>query len=306
MTRLHHSFEGFWKLLQISAVRLFAFVEGPSDSPFYDGICAQVCRLRGIHYQVRTAVELPGATGGKPGLLNYFQALRQRHGLLTSFKGKKMAIVFFLDKDVEDISRRKKRSPFLIYTRWYDVENHIIENCNIIRAAITAAGLDQQTLEPFLSDSMAWRRSAANRWKEWVTLCLFARLQGLNCDCSFGSHSRVNRPSHGSVDSAAVKRSLAGMRSALGLGASEFARRYQGVSSFVDKIYARDEFDRIFKGKWYAHFLEQDLQTWANGRPILLNGLGSRFVACAVSTLEPQNSWSNHFRNPIEKIVSNL
>jgi hypothetical protein len=216
--RLHHSSKGFWKLLQISTFQLFAFVEGPSDSPFYDGICSQVCKSRGIPFQVRTAVELPGATGGKPGLLAYFQELRRRNRLLTSFKGKKMAIVFFLDKDVEDISRRKKRSPFLIYTRWYDVENHIIENCNIIRAAKIAAGLDQQTLEPFLNDSMAWRRSASARWKDWVKLCLFARLQGLNCDCSFGSHSRVNRPSHGSVDSAAIQSRLASMRSALGLG----------------------------------------------------------------------------------------
>ena len=211
--RLLHSAEGFWKLLQISTAQVFGFVEGPTDSPFYDLICAQACGKRQVLYRVRTAVELPGTTGGKPGLLNYFEHLRDTKRLRTSFMGKKMVIVFFLDKDVEDLSRRKRRSKHLIYTQWYDAENHIVENCNLIRAATVAAGLDQQTLEPFMNDSMAWRQSAADRWKDWIKLCLFARLQGLNCDCSFGSLSRVNTPSHGSVDSSEVEKRLGAMMS---------------------------------------------------------------------------------------------
>jgi hypothetical protein len=60
MTRLTHSHGGFVRSLQMSSVRVFAFVEGRLDRPFFDRLLAKVCNPIGIGYRVIAMKELPG------------------------------------------------------------------------------------------------------------------------------------------------------------------------------------------------------------------------------------------------------
>src|ERR1035437_1610354 len=104
MSRLVHSdVKAYLRYIQTSRHQLFAFVEGPSDRFFYDRICAVASSGSGVTYQIVTAAELPGGTGGKPGLLNFHSELATRKKLFHNFKGKFIGAIFFFDKDVDDL-----------------------------------------------------------------------------------------------------------------------------------------------------------------------------------------------------------
>ena len=74
MTRLTHSSGGFVRSLQMSSARIFAFVEGRLDRPFFDRLLSQVCNPVAIAYKVFAMKELPGGTGGKSALLATFRS----------------------------------------------------------------------------------------------------------------------------------------------------------------------------------------------------------------------------------------
>jgi len=65
MNRLHHSFSGYLRLMQISSTQLFVFVEGKQCDPyFFAGVCLATLNPH-VSYEIFTARQLPGNTGGK-------------------------------------------------------------------------------------------------------------------------------------------------------------------------------------------------------------------------------------------------
>src|SRR5438477_11201049 len=103
MPRLRHSNAAFVRGMQMSGATLFVLVEGKTDRFFYATLTEAVCSVSGTTYQICSAQELPAGTGGKEALLSFFQYLRSRGLLVDSFKVKKTAAIFFLDKDIDDI-----------------------------------------------------------------------------------------------------------------------------------------------------------------------------------------------------------
>ena len=93
------------------------------DPFFYAGICESIADLQ-LRYEIFIARQLPGSTGGKQALLNFFAFLRRSKALVSSLGGQR-ACIFFLDKDVDDLQRKKKRSQHTVYTEHYDVQNYI-------------------------------------------------------------------------------------------------------------------------------------------------------------------------------------
>lgn len=73
MSRLRHTHRGFQRYMQISQTQLFIFVEGKIIDPhFYGKVCESAFQDTRIRYQIRTAKELPGDTGGKKALISFF------------------------------------------------------------------------------------------------------------------------------------------------------------------------------------------------------------------------------------------
>jgi hypothetical protein len=166
MTRLAHSFSAYLRYMQMSSRPLFVFVEGKRTDPhFYGEICGSVCRTSEISYRICRSRELANGHGGKQTLISFFEYLRRKCALVHAFKGKSTGVLFFLDKDVDDLLRTQRRSPHVVYTRYYDVENHIFREADLIRAAAASASLDQQ--EVLLG--VAWLRNGGK--------------SGLRCAC---------------------------------------------------------------------------------------------------------------------------
>jgi len=308
MNRLTHSFQGYRRKMQMSSHQIFVFVEGKINDPyFYGEICrAVVSQSSGIRYTIRQAKEIPGDTGGKPALIAFFLYLKQSSALLDDFKGKKTGIIFFLDKDVDDLLRKQRCSEHIVYTQYYDVENHIFVEGDLAKAAAAAASMDYQQMIAGIGDYKKWRYQVAEKWKQWVKLCLFARKKDIGCECTYSNPSKVNNPLHESLDSTAYAQYLNLLENRSGLSSVQFKNAFKRVSKQVNDFYLAGEHDRIFKGKWYAGFLEAEIKTIAQNTPFNSKTLADRLVTAITMTLDFNAPWAEYFKEPVKKLIKKL
>jgi uncharacterized protein DUF4435 len=306
MSRLRYSERAFVRSLQLSRHDLFIFVEGWSDRYFYDKICQSLCPAINLTYSLRTAAELPGQTGGKEALIYFFSFLRSQRLLLHAFKGKKLAVAFFLDKDVDDYLKRKKRSPHIIYTEYYCLENHLLKYCNLTDAVAAAASLDLASVDAAFGVQEAWMSKAAAEWQDWVELCLLARALNSNCSCGYHRHSQVNKGPYGGIDQTAYTQAKATIQAAISLPPVSFHRRLAKIERYVRNVYSSGEHDRVFKGKWYAAFAAEDVKKAAAGRAFNSNGFESRLLAIAAASIDTTKGWCEYFKEPLRILATNF
>jgi hypothetical protein len=307
VSRQTHSFMAFLRLMQMSRHQVFVFMEGKKADPyFYGKVSDSVCRPAGVLYRIVRSQELTGGQGGKQNLISFFEYLRRKSSLISVFKGKSTGILFFLDKDVDDFLGTQRRSKHVVYSGYYDVENHIFAEGDLIEAVAASASLDHQEVLACFSDGDIWRREVAERWKQWVVLCLFVAKKKVNCECNYGVTSRVNSPFHGPVDQAAYSDYLQRVQLKMGLTDRQFKRAVRRVVRLVDDIYAEGEYDRVFKGKWYALLLAATIRDKIGGHSIDSAGLEGRLASNAASTLDFDASWAEHFKEPLRNVIHQL
>lgn len=306
MTRLRYSWNGFVRSLQLSRVDLHAFVEGWSDRYFYDKICQRVCRETAMKSHVRTAGELPGETGGKTSLLRFFEYMRRKKLLLQEFKGHRFALIFFLDKDIDDLRRRQKQSNHLIYTEYYHLENYFFRYADLIEVSAAAASLDADSIRAVLGDQRLWMVRVANEWKEWVKLCSAAQLLDARVGCGYSRPSQIHHAPYGALNIAAANALADQLEMTCGLTVVQFRRLIARNSQRIDRIYIAGQHDRVFKGEWYARFLAEDIRKAAAGRAYNANGLESRLLSAIPLSLDVDQAWAGHFKSPISFLVRQL
>jgi hypothetical protein len=293
--------------MQISRSEVFIFVEGKRADPFFYGeVCSTVSRRTPFRYHISLAQDLPGGSGGKQVLIDFFTYLRRKSALKMSWNGMSKAALFYVDKDVDDLLRIRRRSDHFIYSEFYDVHNHIFRNGDLVRGSAAAASADASLLSSCLVDVDMWCKNAANRWREWVKVCLFCKKHEVRGESNYSVISRINKPSGGDVDQQEYSRLLARLRRASGLPISKFKKDYTSVSQTVDRLYARGEHDRVFKGAWYAQLLHHDVARLLVSQAYDSSGFLKRVPCAIAATLDFRESWADHFRKPLERIVAEL
>lgn len=307
MSRLtYSSLKAYVRSLQVSRIDIFVFVEGWSDRYLYDRICAGYCPQNGAMHEVRTAAELPGQTGGKQALLDFLTHLRRRKLLSNEFKGKRTLIAFFLDKDIDDYTRSLKHSNHVTYTQFYEIENHLIRQSNLADIVAAAASLDVGSIRAGMGDESAWAQRAAEEWKEWVKLCVGARVSRSNVETNYGVPSRVNNGPYGGLLPNAAAQRWAELERASGLQPAEFQRLSGRVRRHVDRAYAAGNHDSVFKGKWYTLFLAEDVRRIAGPRPYNANGLEECILALARAKTDIAAGWADGYRRVLGFLIALL
>jgi hypothetical protein len=281
--------------MQMSRHDLFVFVEGGTDRYFYGLLCDHVIRDP-LSYELVSADELPGGNPGKPGLLAAFRYLRSSHGLADSFQGKRTYVVFFLDKDIDDVLRVRLRSPHLHYTPMYELENHLFSAGDVCASAAATASLDPATLRRHIASADSWRLRVARSWQLWVVLCIVSRRFGTASAVNYGRGSLINAPRFGPVDQARVEAQEVTIRTAAGCSAAEYAAMLDRVSRVVAKYYRRGDADRLFRGKWYGEFLAADVKIAAGSRRVSLNAFAERIVNHLASSVDKGSQHLASFR----------
>jgi hypothetical protein len=304
MSRLKHTTRGYIRSLQISKSQVFAFVEGLQvDRFFYGEVCRRTLDPRGLSYQVRLARELPSASGGKQALLAFYRSARSSKRLISNFGGKQTVLVFFLDKDVDDVMRRKCRSRHVVYTGYYDVQNHVCRHSDFVRAVSSAASIDRQTLIADPRFTADWFSVAARRWRHWMALCLLAVRYGVP-EPNYRACSKVNVPLNGAVDPVKYKAAVQAAAAHLGVSTGDVEQRLSRLLKKVDRHLSKGTHDQIFKGKWYGPLLEADLRAaFPNAQH---KGLADRVTAALATTLDFSEPWADAFSRPLIDLVRGL
>lgn len=305
MIRLTHSFSAYRRGMQISRVPLFVFIEGYKDRYVYDQIVQSECQQIGVSFNVVTAEEIGIGGGGKEALLKFFDYLADESSLICDFQGKTTASVFFFDKDVDDILNTRRSSQHIVYTETYEIENYFFIHGALSKVAAASASLDVQSIHAALGNYEAWRRHAATKWKKWVKLCLFSKTCGIGSMSNYRlSSSSINAGICGPVKPAEYKRHLSELRHKSHLPPDEFKRSFTRLCRKVNRIYSAGQHDRIFKGKWYACFLVEDIQRAAARRSFNSRRLEKRLLSSLPLTLNYCDPWAEHFRVPIRRLIA--
>lgn len=306
MGRVLHSYSGHLRLMQMSATQLFVFVEGKQCDPyFFAEVCSATLNHR-VTYKISTAREISGDTGGKTALLAFFAFLRERKSLVTELGGQKTACIFFLDKDVDDIQRTKRRSPHVVYTQHYDVQNYVFQHGDLVKGSAAAASVDRRRLQTDLGDASRWCRHVAMLWRDWVGLCLLLFEDGIPGEANYRVSSRVQARPCGPTDPVALRTLTRVIARRANLPVAELRRRLGISASKVDRYYARGEHHRVFKGKWFASVLADDIVRIMAGTPYDNKGLAGKLPCAVAATLDFSENWADHFKQPLRDIAGML
>ena len=210
-------------------------------------------------------------------------------------------VLIFLDKDIDDHLRTKKRSPHVTYTPYYDIENHLFRSGDLMNAVAVAASVDPTRLMDHATINQDWCLRAAVRWKQWVTFCVFVRKYGLAA-ANFRVTSRINRPVNGPVDESCVEEHHASLRLLWPSGMGDYDEAFGSCEDYVERIFARGEHDRLFRGKWYATLLECDVKC-AGLDGARHAGLAKRVGAALMTTLDFEQDWAKPFRAAVNRVL---
>lgn len=305
MNRLLHSFAGYLRYMQTSRWTLFVFVESHDiDRYFYSMLVDLVCRRNKINYQIVAAEEVSDGGGGKQILLGFFDYLKRRSSLIDRFGNKTTLSVFFLDKDVDDYRRVKRRSPHVVYTETYEVENYLFMFGEICQAIGASTSLDVVSVHAGIGDYSQWRKHAASNWKDWVKLCLFSNARNVASSCNYGRYvSPVNQGCYGALLKNEYDDKLASVQSQSGMNREQFKKSFERLSQDVDKLYGTDRYDIVFKGKWYIPFILEDMRRIAGSKRYNRTGIQKRFLSCLMSSLNFGNAWSEALREPLRELI---
>ncbi len=301
----HVNKDSLLRAMQMSSIEIFAFVESPKHDPyFYGKLCEISLSSTGLYYKIMTAYDIPNSCEGKTSLLDLFRYLSDRNSLIDNFKGKKTGIIFFLDKDIDDITNKKIESNHVIYTYFYCIENHLIENGDLKEGCAMATAMDPQVVSRSIGNQVAWLHDTAQKWKEWVKICVFAKtILSEKCPYNYDRPSQINNPLTGSVDRSKYDLAIAALKNASGFPEDLFSIEYEKVSNLVDSFYQKGEQGKLFKGNWHEYFLDDHLKRLSEETSGRKPGLGQTIFHCMAGTLDFKAAWARHFIKPIEKIA---
>ena len=308
MSRLKRPKDSFLLSLQMSNNGVFVFVEGDNDRYFYAKICAQGLQSRPEKYAIYLSDEIPGNGRGKTTLLQFFEVAKARGQLSSDFHGKRTGLVFFADNDADTVLGTASESDHLIYTKYYELENHLYAAGNLAESCAAACCLDSTFLTSVVGDELKWREKMAKQWKEWVFLCYFSKKYGVSCGATYGKVSELHSGVNENLDRAAYANCIEALKQRSGTTDEEFQNRIRSTWHEVDTFYANAEWDILFKGKWYGVRL-QKLMTHFNQQntgPAQVAGVqvkADAFVRMISMALDYRATWANHFNHSFARFL---
>jgi hypothetical protein len=304
MSKIPRDALAFAQRVKMSQHRLFLLVEGQEhDVRFYDKLLESSPKLRGEGYvvQLGALIAVDGvAAGGKQHLLKLFEYFRSLGKLKQSrLDGMYRIIVFGLDKDLDDIVGRRRKSPHVIYSRHADIEAEIFSQWRPKKALSVALSLDAADARSFAKHVGDPLGGLAARWSDWLYLCCRAEGTGARCSVRFGGASKVNDPLYGPADSAKVAR----VEEQLVAGARMSAGRDRQMMQRVAAADGRGELRYFIKGKLIPGYMGQLAEDYfADRRPVSRRTFEQAVTHVALSTVRFSGDWLRHWHDQLEAL----
>ncbi len=268
----------------MSRVQFFLFVEGGLDRPFGNRLLTSLFLTRTWSHQVIGMKELPSQTGGKPALITLFKSLRRAGKLYQVAFGKPMVCAFLADKDIDDLTNIRVKSPNFLYTDTYDLEGHLFQCGNLVQAIADACLVTPVQASNLLgSQQLGWINEHVQNWKEWTALCIISHRSKVNVGSGYSRPSAVNTGHIGPTDAVALSALSDALKLKLGLTDAEFNKKFARAEALVQASVSAKVPLRFFKGKWLQLILEKYLQSRPRIPDANLIGAGERVVSALVA-----------------------
>lgn len=282
MTRLIHTATGNLRAMQISTAQVFAFVEGGLDRPFVERLLTLFARPD-TKVRVVAIKETAAGTGGKPALLEHFRRLKRKGHLLATAWGKPFVSLFFVDKDADDVLRKKVRSPHVAYTPAYDLEGSLFGCGDLIQALASTCLVTREQAESLIGNTNEMMRELSSNWSDWITLCLISQFKKQNLGCTFDRVSVINADPLQPPDQALLQQWKSRVRQSLAISDNDFNRLYSRFKKAVDGSIEAGQPLRYFKGKWLKYALQRRLELQPRVPDANINGAAERALSVLVS-----------------------
>lgn len=297
MSRLRYSAGGFLRAMQVTRKNLQVFVEGKVVDSFVYGLVLDELASTVGGYRLIRSDEIPGAKRhGKTGLLDAYDWLRRKKQLKPHLQGVAHTTLFIFDKDIDDLTRAKRRSPHVIYTPTYDVEGLVYRHADMTLAIAACCSVAPQSVRSFMPDPAGWRRKVMAHWREWVRLCILAKRSESRGVCNFGVKSRVNPVLNAPPDIASVSAYENQVMTNSSVTSTKFTAIAAETERSVARRYAVGREDELFKGKWLADILAVELRNQLPVEYARVKAFPERMVLHAAQTLDPTGPWADFVR----------
>ncbi|NRR29857.1 DUF4435 domain-containing protein [Oxalobacteraceae bacterium] len=287
---------------------IFVFVEGGLDRSFYDRLLHNEISRKNISYEIRAAKELPGETGGKSTLLSFFQSLKNLGKLTDESLGKKFSCIFFLDKDIDDFSRKKIKSPHVIYTSTYDLEGHLISCGDLILAIADSCGITRIQATKLIGNQNDFLKNSILNWQDWVTLCMISQVESINIGCTYERGSAINEDGVSDVDHVKLNKFKISLALKLALSEDDFENLYLQYRNRLTREISKGNFLRFFKGKWFGFILQQHMNKHLKIPDANQNSIGDKVMVALLGQVASKSPCCccEPFCQAIDKVTENF
>ncbi|MGW9244689.1 hypothetical protein [Streptomyces badius] len=288
----------------MSQAQFFVFVEGKYSDTFVHGSnCDLALTPLGVQYEVIRSDQISGSGSGKTRLLAHYEMLRMNGQLADKFKGKTAVAVFFMDKDLDEIHGRQVTSDHVIYTAFYDVENHIFAEGDIRHAVAAACNIDPQRVRQELPSGQEWQTQVALYWQDWVRLCFAANILKFHGEANYGRLSPVNPKPYGPPEKTSVARYTHRSHALARQVCPNGCQDWELARAQVDTLYNAGRHNEIFKGKWYSEILSRWLIDFDSD--IDTRALAATLVKQVASTMKFDSPWSQGVQEKVRNLAIN-
>jgi hypothetical protein len=222
---------------------------------------------------------------------------------VSTLGGKKSVVIFCLDKDIDDLARRMRRSAHVIYTETFDVENYLFAHGDLIAASAAATTMDAETIGSIFNPIESWTKRVSQQWQDWVAVCVFEITEGC---ASEGNYRLCPSPIHcpdGAIDQDKFSRRISQMEATCALPSQEFQRRWLLTVMRVRRYFEAGRGDKLFKGKWYSWIAGRELSAGLSGRDAYLSDLGVRLPIHLFQVIDFGGSWASGLRGRFEMLL---
>jgi len=314
-TRLTFSRAGYLRRIAMSyKIKLFVIVEGKEhDRYFLDRLCRSSNHIGEEEYEIALIGQISDrrgvGSGGKAAVLAFYDYCRRAHKLVQQNSGGRRSVGFFVDRDTQQATGGKRRSPHVIYTTSADVEAQIFANSNEIEAIAACASLDIVTARNLVSHIGDWRRDLADCWRPWIEECYVAEAVRARCWVGFGhASSRIHTGAKcRSLDAAALANARKSVADSSILGKAEYLSRRNKVLLKLDLIYSTGRQSTLLKGKWLPSHItfavEDYFQSigWQDGWN--KNSFKASVTRCYLANLDTSTQDMINLRRALEALV---
>ena len=142
-------------------------------------------------------------------------------------------------------------------------------------------------------------------WRDWIALCLRLLEDGIHA-ANYGKPSPIQTRLCGPTDEQKLQQHTRSLARNANIPVADFRKKLGLSKNKVERYCARDEHHRIFKGKWFAAILADDINRIMRGVPFDASGLAARLLCSVSATLDFSEPWADYFRIRLDVIARML